>query len=101
MDSADCRNNATTCIVMANRASNQREQSVLFELATSWMKQAGELESDSELSDAVKGVRTFARHQAVGPARGAANTAAQFPSLPILASWRGANPHRCSDPRGT
>jgi hypothetical protein len=62
MDSADCRNNATTCIVMANHATNQRKQSVLFELATSWMKQAGELESDAELSDAVKDVRTFARY---------------------------------------
>jgi hypothetical protein len=62
LDSVDCRNNATTCIVLANQALNQREQSTLFELATSWMKQAEELESDPELSDAVKDVRTFARH---------------------------------------
>jgi hypothetical protein len=62
MDSADCRYNATACIVMANRATNEREQSTLFELAKSWMKLAGESESDRDLSDAVKDVRTFARH---------------------------------------
>jgi hypothetical protein len=62
MNSADCRNNATACIVVANGATNQQEQSTLFELARSWMKQAGQLESDPDLSDAVKDVRTFARH---------------------------------------
>jgi hypothetical protein len=66
MDSADCRSNATTCIEMANRATERREQAVLFELARSWMKVAWELESDPDLRDAVKGVRTFARRRQLG-----------------------------------
>jgi hypothetical protein len=37
MDSADCCHNATTCIDMANHATERREQSVLFELARSWL----------------------------------------------------------------
>jgi hypothetical protein len=60
MNSADCRNNATTYIAMANTRADLREQSMLFELARSWMKQVGELESDPDLSDAAKDVRTFA-----------------------------------------
>jgi hypothetical protein len=59
MDSTDCRNNANACIEMANRATEQREQTLLLEVATSWMKLAVELENDPELSDAVKEVRTF------------------------------------------
>jgi hypothetical protein len=62
MNSTDCRNNATTCIEMAIHGE-QQEQSLLFEVATSWMKLAVELENDPELSDAVKNVRTFTRKQ--------------------------------------
>jgi hypothetical protein len=61
MNSADCRDNATTCIAMANTRADLHEQSMLLELARSWIKLAGELESDPDLSDAVKDVRTFAR----------------------------------------
>jgi hypothetical protein len=50
MDSTDCRNNATTCIEMANRAAEQREQSALFDLARSWVKLAEELENDPALT---------------------------------------------------
>ena len=62
MDTTDCRDNAATCIEMANCATERREQAVLFELARSWMKLAWELESDPELRDAVKDVSTFTRY---------------------------------------
>jgi hypothetical protein len=63
MDIADCRDHAATCIEMANRAAERREQAVLFELARSWMTLAWELESDPELRDAVKDVSTFTRRR--------------------------------------
>jgi hypothetical protein len=58
--------NATTCIEMANRATERREQAVLFEFARSWMELAWELESDPELRDAVNDVRTFTRRRQLG-----------------------------------
>jgi hypothetical protein len=61
MDSADCCRNATACIDMANYAMGRREQSGLFELARLWMRLAWELESDADLRDAVRDVRTFTR----------------------------------------
>jgi hypothetical protein len=48
-------------------SAEQREQSLLLEVATSWMKLAVELENDAELSDAVKDVRTFTRRRQVSP----------------------------------
>lgn len=61
MDSADCHSNASACIAMANRATERREQSLLFELARSWMMLGWELEGDPDLRDAVKNVSTFTR----------------------------------------
>jgi hypothetical protein len=41
---------------MANRAREPQKQSLLFDLARSWMMLAWELEDDPELRDAVKNV---------------------------------------------
>ena len=49
--------------------AEQREQSLLLEVVTSWMKLAVELENDPELSDAVKDVRTFTRRRQLGRPR--------------------------------
>ncbi len=61
MDSTDCHDNAATCIEMTNRATERREQAMLFEAARSWMMLAWELESDPDLRDAVKDVHNFKR----------------------------------------
>ena len=66
MDSADCHSNAITCIEMSNRATERQEQAVLLELARSWMEVAWELESDPDLRDALKDVRTFTRRRQPG-----------------------------------
>jgi hypothetical protein len=61
---------------MANTRADLCEQSMLFELARSWMKQVGELESDPDLRDAVKDVRTFARRRPTDQGGAEAATAA-------------------------
>ena len=41
----DCRENAARCIEMANEAgSDTRMQSIMFEMANTWLKLAGEIE---------------------------------------------------------
>ena len=59
MDSKDCRDNATRCIEMANSAADLRSQSVLFNLARSWLKLAEELHDNVAFRIAVKDVDIF------------------------------------------
>jgi hypothetical protein len=59
MNSKDCRDNAAHCIEMANCAADRRTQSVLVNLARSWLKLAEELHNNVAFSAAVKDVDIF------------------------------------------
>ena len=59
MDAKYCRKNAQRCIQMANNSTDDKTQSMLFELAQAWTKLPDEIGASHSLRAAVREIDLF------------------------------------------
>jgi hypothetical protein len=59
VDVKNCKYNAQRCIEMANNSTDDKTQSMLFELAHAWTKLGDEIEASPSLRAAVSKIDLF------------------------------------------
>jgi len=59
VNAEDCRCNAQRCIEMANNSTDDKTQTMLFELAQAWTKLADEIEASASVRAAVSKIDLF------------------------------------------